>query len=193
MIPHRPLFVLASLLVIMIFFGSPPPAGVAAVPQAAPTPPGFPGEARGPGKTIFSSPATEAGRAPSKGQTLYVPAYSQITHGRANTLLLLAATLTVRNLASAPITIESVEYRDSDGKLARAFLAEPLTVPAWAAKSFFIEEKDVTGGAAAHFQVRWRSPKPVPPPLAETVMIGSASSLGVSFTGQGVVLEEARQ
>jgi hypothetical protein len=38
--------------------------------------------------------------------------------------------------------------------------------------------------------VRWQSATPVNPPLAESIMISTASQLGISFTSRGVVLEQ---
>jgi hypothetical protein len=44
---------------------------------------------------------------------------------------------------------------------------------------------DESGGSGANFIVVWRADKPVNPPLAESVMIGTQGNQGVSFTSRG--------
>lgn len=129
----------------------------------------------------------------SRGQSVYVPAYSQIIHGRGSLELLLAVTLAVRNLdPDRSLTLTGVDYHDSSGRLVRRLLDGPVELPPLAAKTFLIEEKDTAGGVGASFLVRWRAAESVTPPLAEAVMVGSAQSLGVSFVSRGVVVREER-
>ncbi len=133
------------------------------------------------------------GLAASRGQNVYVPAYSQIMHGRSSLELLLAVTLAVRNLdPDRALTLTGVDYHDSSGRLVRRLLEAPVTLAPLAARTFLIEEKDTAGGIGASFLVRWRSETPMVPPLAEAIMVGSAQSLGVSFVSRGVVVREER-
>ena len=49
-------------------------------------------------------------------------------------------------------------------------------------KEFFV------GGNGANFMVEWKSDKFVNPPVVESIMIGTKSTQGVSFTSRGRVL-----
>ena len=126
----------------------------------------------------------------SRGQLIYVPAYSHIYHGVKGKPFQLAVTLSVRNVSStAPITVESVDYQDN-GKVVRRYLDKPRTIAPLSAAEFLVTETDTSGGSDAAFLVRWAAGGPVLPPLAETVMIGTAGTQGLSFTSRGVVVEE---
>jgi hypothetical protein len=50
---------------------------------------------------------------------------------------------------------------------------------------YVIPEKDKSGGSGANFIVEWQSDKPVDRPIIDSVMIGTQSSQGVSFTSRG--------
>ena len=128
----------------------------------------------------------------SKGQTLYVPAYSHVLHGDRSQPFHLTATLSVRNAdPSHPITVISVEYRDSKGSMIRQFITEPPkpTAP-FAATEFVVGESDKRGGLGASFVVRWKAETAVIAPVVETVLIGTAASQGISFVGGARVIEE---
>ena len=59
----------------------------------------------------------------SAGQTVYVPIYSHIYSGVKGRPFDLAATLSIRNTNTrSPITLVSVKYYDSDGKLVEDYL-----------------------------------------------------------------------
>ena len=55
--------------------------------------------------------------------------------------------------------------------------------------SFVIEDDDRTGGSAPSFIVEWIADAPVSDPIIHSVMIGTMSQQGISFLGEGVVLE----
>lgn len=130
-------------------------------------------------------------RGASSGQTVYIPAYSSIYHGGGTRPFLLAVTLSVRNVdPETPISIEQVRYLSGEGDQKRFYLDEPASLGPFAAREFFVEEKDTTGGLSAGFLVEWSSEKPVNPPVIESVMIGAALGQGISFTSRGVVVEE---
>ena len=71
----------------------------------------------------------------SKGQTVYVPVYSHISHGNLDgrgkaSELLLSSMLSLRNTDPAlPITITSARYYDTDGKMLREFMAKHDVAP----------------------------------------------------------------
>lgn len=125
----------------------------------------------------------------STGQKVYVPAYSHIYHGNREARLLLSVTLSLRNVdAQQAITITAIEYFNTEGKLLRSFLERPLTLPPLASHRYVIAQDDEAGGSGANFLVAWQADAPTNPPIFESVMIGSQSQLGISFTSRGQVL-----
>ncbi|WP_051328435.1 DUF3124 domain-containing protein [Desulfatirhabdium butyrativorans] len=125
------------------------------------------------------------------GQTLYVPAYSHIYYGDRERPMLLTVTLSVRNTdLSAPISLQSVEYYDSNGKRVSSMIQEPMPLAPLSSTRFVIKESDASGGSGACFVVRWKSAKPVTEPVVESIMINTQSQLGISFTSPARVLEE---
>ena len=127
----------------------------------------------------------------SKGQTLYVPAYSHIYWGPKGRPFNLACTLSLRNTdPAATVTVTSVEYYDTAGKRIRSYLEAPLSLGPLATKEFYVEEEDTAGGSGANFLVRWSAPSPVNALLVECVMIGVRSGQGVSFTSRAREIAE---
>ncbi len=129
----------------------------------------------------------------STGQTVYVPIYSHIYSGVKARPFDLAATLSIRNtnLKSA-ITLVSVKYYDSEGKLVKDYLEKPISINALATMRYIITEDDRAGGSGANFIVIWKSEQPVNPPIIEGVMIGTHSGQGISFVSRGQVIANDR-
>jgi hypothetical protein len=126
-----------------------------------------------------------------RGQTVYVPAYSHIYHGDRSKPFYLAVTLSIRNTDQThPITIVSVDYFDTDGKLLKHYLEGEVKLPAMGSSHYLIRESDRSGGSGANFIVKWKSDTKVTEPIMETVMISTASQQGVSFTSRGQAIEE---
>lgn len=129
----------------------------------------------------------------SKGQTVYVPIYSHIYSGVKGRPFDLAATLSIRNTnLKHPITVLTVKYYDSDGKLVKDYLKEPTRLNALVSIRYIITEGDKTGGSGANFIVVWKSEQTVNPPIIEAVMIGTHSGQGISFLSRGQVIKEDR-
>ncbi|MHC1728774.1 MAG: DUF3124 domain-containing protein [Syntrophobacteraceae bacterium] len=127
----------------------------------------------------------------SSGQTVYVPVYSHIYHGDRGRTLNLTITLSIRNIDPArSITVNSVNYHDSRGKLIKGFAQKPVELAPLASTYYLVEESDVTGGDAPSFLVRWKADHKVNPPIVEGIMIGTASNQGISFVLPGQVIEE---
>jgi hypothetical protein len=125
------------------------------------------------------------------GQTVYVPVYSSVlTSDRAHRFNL-AVTLSVRNTdPTHSIVIVAVRYYDDDGHLIRDYLKKPLQIGPMASIEFFVTENDTSGGVSASFVVEWVADQSVNAPVVESVMIGIASTQGVSFTCPGRVLKD---
>ena len=127
----------------------------------------------------------------SMGQSVYVSIYSHIYSGIKARPFDLAAILSIRNTdIDQPVTLVSVKYYDTEGKLLKEYLDEPLELNALASTRYIIRENDKAGGSGANFIVKWKSNKKVTPPIIEAVMIGTHSGQGISFVSRGQVVEE---
>ncbi len=121
----------------------------------------------------------------SKGQQVYVPAYSHIYTGNRQIPSFLTVTLSIRNTdMSHAIEIVSVDYYDTKGELIKKYQPSPIFLKPLESIRYVVDYDDKTGGSGANFIVEWRSKNPVNPPIMETIMIGSRSS----FTSKGQVL-----
>jgi len=122
----------------------------------------------------------------SKGQLVYVPAYSHIYSGDRERPFLLTVTLSIRNIDPIhQIRITVVDYYETQGKLLRKKLDKPLTLNPLESLRYVIPESDKSGGSGANFIVEWYSDIPVNQPIIESVMIGAKSGQGISFTSRG--------
>jgi hypothetical protein len=126
-----------------------------------------------------------------KGQTLYVPVYSHIYSGDRERPVYLAVTLSIRNTdPTRAIQVTTVDYYDSAGRRLQRYLETPVALPPLATVRYVVKESDKAGGSGANFLVRWESTEPANPPLVESIMISTASQLGISFTSRGVPIVE---
>lgn len=122
----------------------------------------------------------------SKGQLVYVPAYSHIYSGNKERPFLLTVTLSIRNIDTMhKINITAVDYYETQGKLLKKYIENPITLNPLESLRYVIPEKDKSGGSGANFIVEWNSNEPINQPIIESVMIGTQSSQGVSFTSRG--------
>jgi hypothetical protein len=122
----------------------------------------------------------------SKGQILYVPAYSHIYSGNKEIPFLLTVTLSIRNIDTKhQIKITLVDYYETQGKLLKKQIDRPVTLNPLESLRYVIPERDKSGGSGANFIVEWQSDKFVNPPIVEAIMIGTQSKQGISFTSRG--------
>ena len=141
------------------------------------------------GWTAADSAAVEAGQ--SSGQTVYVPVYSHIFFGDRGAMFNLAATLSLRNSDAAhSIWITAADYHDSSGRILKKHYDKPVMLKPLASTEIFIPESDTSGGFGASFMVRWKSEKPVAPPVIECLMIGARSGQGITILSPGRVVAE---
>ena len=126
----------------------------------------------------------------SKGQLIYVPAYSHIYSGNREKPFLLTVTLSIRNIdPNHQIKITLVDYYETPGKLLKKYMDKPGTLNPLESLRYVIPEKDKSGGSGANFMVEWQSNEFVNPPIIETIMIGTQSQQGISFTSRGRVIK----
>ena len=124
------------------------------------------------------------------GQTIYVPAYSHVYYGDGKEHLL-AITLSIRNTSlTDSISVTSVRYYDSKGKLVKEYSQKNLQIPPMATAEFLVKEQDKSGGSGANFIVEWTAQKDVSEPVVEAVMISTAFQQGISLISPGRVIKE---
>jgi hypothetical protein len=129
----------------------------------------------------------------ARGQTLYVPVYSEIPHGDRDHTLDLTVTLSIRNIdRKVAIRVKTVDYYSAAGALVRSYVQAPHVLSPLAAVEFVIKASDRGGGISAGFIVEWESEHLCVPPVVEAVMISTASTQGISFLSQARVVEEKR-
>ena len=122
----------------------------------------------------------------SDGQTIYVPAYSHIYSGNREQPFLLTVTLSIRNIdPKHQIKITVIDYYETQGKRLKKYLDKPAILNPLESLRYIIPERDKSGGSGANFIVEWKSDKFVNPPIVESIMIGTQSKQGVSFTSRG--------
>lgn len=127
----------------------------------------------------------------SNGQAVYVPAYSHIYIGDREHPFYLTVTLSIRNTdLNTPLTLGTADYYDSQGKLLRKYVTAPVTLGPFASIRYLVNESDKAGGSGASFLVKWSAVKPINQPIIESVMIGTKSQQGISFTSRGQVIVE---
>jgi hypothetical protein len=123
--------------------------------------------------------------------TFYVPLYSNIYHGNLDSRgkpasLLLSAMLSIRNTdLDHGITVRSVRFYDSDGKLVKEYYDRPKTLGPLGSTEIFVENKDTTGGPGASFIVVWDAESPVNLPIMNTVNAYVFGTQAVVFTEPG--------
>ena len=126
----------------------------------------------------------------TKGELVYVPVYSEIFGANLEKKIKLSATLSVRNITMEhEIIVSKVDYYDTHGKLIRHYINGPIVLKPLETVSYMVKHKDTKGGDGANFIVEWAAEEEVAEPIIESVMIGSSSALGISFTCQGKVIE----
>lgn len=127
----------------------------------------------------------------SKGQTVYVSAYSNVYSGPRKNPFQLANMLSIRNVdMSAKFKVTTIDYYDNDGRIIRRYLTAPLVLGPLASHHIYLEENDTKGGFGANFIVRWSSDAAINTPIIESVMIGATSGQGISFVSAGQEIKE---
>jgi hypothetical protein len=148
------------------------------------------------GGVFFFCMITSAGFAASdymlsKGQTVYVPVYSNIFTAPKQIPFHLANILSIRNTDMFnAIQLTSADYYDTKGRLVRQYYNRPITLAPLESTYIYLPEDDVVGGFGANFIVRWVSSKEVNAPIIECLMIGMKGGQGISFVSSGQVIKE---
>lgn len=125
------------------------------------------------------------------GQTVYVPAYSEIYYASRGRTIDLTVTLAVHNTDfEHAIVITSVRYYDSRGELLKEYLSEPVQLGPLASADFFVEASEQSEGVGTNFVVEWVAEEPVFEPIVEAIMLNTSNNQGVSLTSPGRVISQ---
>jgi hypothetical protein len=117
----------------------------------------------------------------SKGQTVYVPVYSNLIAGPREAPIHLSNTLVIRNTdMHNEIQVSVADYYDTKGVLIKKFYAQPVTLAPLETVYVHLSERDKEGGVGANFIIRWHAAKEVNVPIIECVMVGSPGRAFVS-------------
>ena len=125
------------------------------------------------------------------GQTVYVPVYSHIYADSRfkDKPFQLTAIVSIRNTdMKNPLTLEKVDYYDSQGKLLTHYQDKAITIAPLASTRYIVPESDTLGGSGAKFIVTWSSKTGVTEPIIEGVMIGTKMQQGISFVTESQTL-----
>jgi hypothetical protein len=129
----------------------------------------------------------------STGSTIFVPIYRSFYHsyGSSRDAYGLTSTACFHNTdPKQTVVVYAVEQNDSDGKLLKKILFEPITIKPWSSKDISILPGAQSEDFGANLIVRWKSDQPANPPLVEVMMVGQVLNRGVSFLTQGQEIKE---
>lgn len=117
----------------------------------------------------------------SKGQTVYVPVYSNVIAGPREVPVHLSNTLIIRNTdIHNEIFVSAADYYDTQGTLIKRFYAQDVKLAPLETSYLYLSDRDQEGGVGANFIIRWRAVKEVNVPIIECVMVGSQGRAFVS-------------
>jgi hypothetical protein len=126
------------------------------------------------------------------GQSVYVPAYSEVFFVNTKRTWDLAVTLAIHNTdPNHPINISSVRYYDIDGNMVNEFFDDPVNLNPWATKGVVLERTDSSGGIGANFIVDWEASDPVSEPVIEAVLVSTSGTQALGFTAPGRIISQS--
>jgi len=117
----------------------------------------------------------------SKGQTVYVPVYSNVISGPREVPAHLSNTLIIRNTdLHNHIQVTVADYYNTHGGLIKRYYTKPVTMTPLETAYIYLSERDQEGGVGANFIIQWQAAKKVNIPIIECVMVGSQGRAFVS-------------
>lgn len=123
-----------------------------------------------------------------KGQTVYVPVYSNVIAGPREVSVHLSNTLIIRNTdLHNPIQVTLADYYDTKGRLIKNYYLKPVTLAPLETTYIYLSDRDREGGVGANFLIRWHAAKEVNKPIIECVMVGGQ---GRAFVSSSQEIEE---
>jgi hypothetical protein len=124
-------------------------------------------------------------------EMVYIPIYSDIYYVDSKHTFSLTATLSIRNTSfKDSIYVFSIDYYNSGGQKVRRYNESTLLVKPMESVEFVVENRDDTGGVGANFVVEWGAELGAQKPFFQGVMIGTTGQQGISFTTEGIVVQQ---
>jgi hypothetical protein len=116
-----------------------------------------------------------------KGQTVYVPVYSNVIAGPREVPVHLSNTMVIRNTdLHHPIQVTLADYYDTKGNLLKSYYLKPVTLAPLETVYIYLSDRDQEGGVDANFLIRWQAAQDVNKPIIECVMVGSQGRAFIS-------------
>ena len=126
-----------------------------------------------------------------KTELVYIPIYSDIYYVDSKHTFSLTATLSIRNTSfKDSVYIFAIDYYNSAGKKVRRYNESTLLVKPMESVEFVVENRDDSGGVGANFVVEWGARPGALKPYFQGVMIGTTGQQGISFTTEGIVIQQ---
>lgn len=117
----------------------------------------------------------------SKGQSVYVPVYSNVISGPREVPAHLSNTLIIRNTdLHNGIQVTLADYYNTKGGLIKRYYTQPVSMAPLETIYIYLSERDQEGGVGANFIIQWHADKEVNVPIIECVMVGSQGRAFVS-------------
>jgi hypothetical protein len=127
----------------------------------------------------------------TQGQTVFVPAYSEIFAEDGAEVIHLTVTLAIHNTdLDTSIVLRTVRYYDTHGELVRDYLDAPVELGPLATTGYVIEEADTRGGWGSNFVVEWGAETEVYEPVIEAVMLNASFGRSISMISPGRVIAQ---
>ncbi|HMW16696.1 MAG TPA: DUF3124 domain-containing protein [Accumulibacter sp.] len=145
---------------------------------------------------VWSSAFAEGIEPSSRGQTVYVPIYSELRHGNVSSSgrvdsILLSALVSVRNTdPKTAIRVVSALYYNTDGALVRNSIQAPRVVPPFGTLEVFVEMRENAGGSGANYVIKWDAQTMASPPIIEALHSRFQAGYSVAFISRGRVISE---
>lgn len=124
----------------------------------------------------------------SKGQLLYLPIYSEVLHGDADTKgvplkMQVSVQVSIRNTdASKSIRVISAQYYDTAGKKLSNYIKATQTIGPLGTYELYVPRSDTAGGSGAKFVISWQADAPANPPYVEALHLNLPGGRSVAFT-----------
>ncbi|MBK7003402.1 MAG: DUF3124 domain-containing protein [Rhodoferax sp.] len=131
---------------------------------------------------------------PSKGQTVYVPIYSDIKHGNLDKsgtpqMALMSVLVSIRNTdPKNGLRVTKAPFYDTKGRLVKEYITQPITVGPFGTAEIFVEHRETEGGSGANFAIDWSAATPISPPIIEALHTHVRGGFTMSFISRGKVI-----